>query len=761
MRKCIATVSVSGALVDKLDAIAAARFDAIEVFENDLINFPGTPDGIRKQWPTTAASASTSTSRFAISMRRPTRSSGAISTARSASSTSWTTLGAPMILVCSNASPRRGHRRRADRSTAPRARGSRRAAQSARRATRRSRGRAHVNHYEHAWSIVEAADHPQLGIVIDSFHILSLGDEPEGIAAIPGEKIFFLQMADAPRLAMDVLQWSRHYRCFPGPGAVRPCAVPRAGAGRRLHRPFFARDLQRRVPRGAEPAHGGRRDAVDPLLRGADPRSGWRRDDAGSSVPRERAAAHARAGRAVRSAARRRSFRASRSSSSPSTRRASGCSTTCWRALGFRRAGRHRSKHVTLYRQGAINLILNAEPDSFARLHFADHGPSVCAIGVATDDSVRALNRATALHCPRFDSRLGPNELTIPAVRTPGGSLVYFVPATANSRRAVRNPISISPAAPQANEAGRGPDSASTTSRWRCRSRRSTRGSCSAARCSAWKPARAWSCRTRSAWFAAAASRRPIAPCAWCSTSRRAAARRWRAPSPRRAARQRPSHRVRDRRHLRHDGAARRQWRPFRPISPNYYDDLAARFDLAPDLVAQHARARASSTSARPRASTFMRIHKASTIASSSRSSSAAARYDGYGAQNAPARLAAQVAAQHIEAGLDDRPLRRRGPSDRAEPNRRGFMRRSHARPARTSIYDAILAPLDGFGAAVAAFRAAGGRGLNVTVPFKLEAFALANERSQRAQEAGAVNTLRFDGDARARRQHRRRGAGV
>ena len=59
--------------------------------------------------------------------------------------------------------------------------------------------------------------------------------------------------------------------------------------------------------------------------------------------------------------------------------------------------------------------------------------------------------------------------------------------------------------------------------------------------------------------------------------------------------------------------------------------------------------------------------------------------------------------------------------------------------------YDAILAPLDGFDAAVRAFRAAGGRGLNVTVPFKLQAFALADERSERAREAGAVNTLRFD----------------
>jgi len=61
--------------------------------------------------------------------------------------------------------------------------------------------------------------------------------------------------------------------------------------------------------------------------------------------------------------------------------------------------------------------------------------------------------------------------------------------------------------------------------------------------------------------------------------------------------------------------------------------------------------------------------------------------------------------------------------------------------------YEAILAPRDGFAGAVAAFRAAGGKGLNVTVPFKLEAFALATERTERAEQAGAVNTLKFDGE--------------
>jgi 4-hydroxyphenylpyruvate dioxygenase len=96
-------------------------------------------------------------------------------------------------------------------------------------------------------------------------------------------------------------------------------------------------------------------------------------------------------------------------------------------SLGFVRAGRHRSKSVTLYRQGSINLILNAEPASFAREHFALHGPSICAVSLITDDAVRARNRATALHCARFDSRLGPHEQNLPAVRAPDGSLIYFV----------------------------------------------------------------------------------------------------------------------------------------------------------------------------------------------------------------------------------------------------------------------------------------------------------------------------------------------
>ena len=78
-----------------------------------------------------------------------------------------------------------------------------------------------TNLFRQAWSIVKRANHPHLGLILDSFHTLSLKDDPSGIAQIPGDKIFFLQLADAPLLVMDVLQWARHYRNFPGAGPVR------------------------------------------------------------------------------------------------------------------------------------------------------------------------------------------------------------------------------------------------------------------------------------------------------------------------------------------------------------------------------------------------------------------------------------------------------------------------------------------------------------------------------------------------------------
>src|SRR5438128_8703683 len=76
--------------------------------------------------------------------------------------------------------------------------------------------------------------------------------------------------------------------------------------------------------------------------------------------------------------------------------------------MGFRPIAKHRHKNVTLYRQGEINFILNAEPGSFAQRFARLHGPSVCAIAFRVDDAAKAYERALALGAWGFANRAGP-----------------------------------------------------------------------------------------------------------------------------------------------------------------------------------------------------------------------------------------------------------------------------------------------------------------------------------------------------------------
>jgi len=423
MRKCIATVCLSGTLTAKLDAISAARFDAIEVFENDLINFHGSPSDLRSM----AADRG-----LGIDLYQPFREIEGVSDEQFKRNLDraerkfdiMDTLGTSMMLVCASVSPQAidDDARAAAQLHAMAERAARRNIRLGYEALAWS---SRVNHYEHAWKIVREAAHPHLGIILDSFHILSLGDDPAAIADIPGDKIFFLQMADAPRLSMDVLQWSRHYRNFPGQGQLD---LPRfleqvlvAGYTGPLSLEIF-NDVFREAP--------NRPLAVDAMrsLLYLEEQTRLRLESAATDSSRpmsERA----------------RTVHRIELFDPPPAPNLTGVAflefavdeATEWlldnvlEVLGFRRAGRHRSKNVTLYRQGSINLILNAEPNSFAREHFDIHGPSICAVSLTTDDPVGTRNRATALHCPRFDSRLGPNEQSVPAVRAPDGSVIYFV----------------------------------------------------------------------------------------------------------------------------------------------------------------------------------------------------------------------------------------------------------------------------------------------------------------------------------------------
>jgi 4-hydroxyphenylpyruvate dioxygenase len=95
--------------------------------------------------------------------------------------------------------------------------------------------------------------------------------------------------------------------------------------------------------------------------------------------------------------------------------------------LGFRKAGVHKSKSVTRWRQGGINIVVNTEKEGFAHAFNITHGTSACAIGLAVDDALATLDRARALLDQPFQQAIGPGELEIPAVRGLGGSLVYFI----------------------------------------------------------------------------------------------------------------------------------------------------------------------------------------------------------------------------------------------------------------------------------------------------------------------------------------------
>jgi 4-hydroxyphenylpyruvate dioxygenase len=95
--------------------------------------------------------------------------------------------------------------------------------------------------------------------------------------------------------------------------------------------------------------------------------------------------------------------------------------------MGFPVAARHRSKNVTLHRQGDINFIINAEPDSFGQRFAQAHGPSTCAMAFRVRDAAQAFRRAVELGAKPVANPVGPMELNIPAIEGIGGSLIYLV----------------------------------------------------------------------------------------------------------------------------------------------------------------------------------------------------------------------------------------------------------------------------------------------------------------------------------------------
>ncbi|NBC36178.1 TIM barrel protein [Novosphingobium sp. FSY-8] len=426
MKTSIATVSVSGALGDKLVAIADAGYGGAEIFENDLLSAPQSAREIGALMRELG---------LACTMFQPFRDlEGLPDTMRARAFERMKRkfevmehLGTDLVLLCSNCSPHALDDRQRMLDDLHEL-GEMAAAHGKRVGYEALAWGRHVADHRDAWALVRDVDHPAIGLVLDSFHSLSRRVPSASIGDIRADKLFIVQVADAPYIEMDHLNWSRHFRCMPGQGdfalAQWAAAIQRTGYDGWWSLEIFNDRFR------AGSAHTIARDGLRALRFMEDQAARAARRDS-PMPPRiqpsgvefiEFAAAHEEAEDFGK----------------------------LFTALGFSPVARHRSKDVVRWQQGGINLVVNSEPEGLAHSFDIVHGGSVCAMGIAVPDQSAALARAEALDIPRFRQAVAPGEWEIPSLRGIGGSLLYLVDqATRDAMWADEFPVALQSAPAQ------------------------------------------------------------------------------------------------------------------------------------------------------------------------------------------------------------------------------------------------------------------------------------------------------------------------
>ncbi len=407
MKTSIATVSISGDLTEKLAAIAAAGFDGIEIFENDFLTFDGSPRDVGNMVRDHGLEILLfQPFRDFEGMPEPHRQRAFDRAERKFDL--MQELGTDLVLICSNVSPNAVGG--IDRAAADlRELGERAAARGLRVGYEALAWGRHINDHRDAWEIVRRADHASVGIIVDSFHTLARGIDVNSIRSIPGDRIFFVQLADAPLIDMDLLYWSRHFRNMPGEGDLPVTDFMRAVVATGYDGPLSL-------------------EIFNDQFRGGSPKS--------ISVDGHRSLVYL-----MDQVNRLEGETAIGTPKMPDRIKASGIEFVEFAAdekdaeelgqiltgLGFSEAGRHVSKDVVVWRQGDINIVLNTDREGFANSAHVVHGTSVCDIGLRVDDASATLERAQLLGAQVFSQPVGPGELDIPAIRGAGGSIIHFI----------------------------------------------------------------------------------------------------------------------------------------------------------------------------------------------------------------------------------------------------------------------------------------------------------------------------------------------
>lgn len=405
MRTSIATVCLSGTLAEKLRAAADAGFDGVEIFEQDLTVSPHSPEQIRDRAAELGLTLDlfqpfrdfegVPEDAFAANLRR-----------LEAKFQLMGRLGIDTILLCSNvgtatidddglfAAQLRSAGELAER-------------YGVRIAYEALAWGRYVNDFEHAQRIVDLADHPSVGTCLDTFHILSRGWDTAAVADIAAEKIFFVQLADAPKLSMDILSWSRHHRVFPGEGdfdLVRFMTfLAQAGYDGPVSLEIF-NDSFRKAEVG--------RTAVDGLrsLRWLEDQTYRARQAAGAADP---------AGTMGLSPLPEVADPAGLDFVEISTGRL-GETIKLLHQLGFRLGGYHRSKpEYQVWGQGPVRLVVG------------DQGPTgapagIRGLGFQTEDPVAAEKRAHLLQAQSVPRETAADEAQLRGVYAPDGTEVFF-----------------------------------------------------------------------------------------------------------------------------------------------------------------------------------------------------------------------------------------------------------------------------------------------------------------------------------------------
>ncbi|MBB5547479.1 bifunctional sugar phosphate isomerase/epimerase/4-hydroxyphenylpyruvate dioxygenase family protein [Paraburkholderia fungorum] len=409
MLRSIATVSMSGGLLEKLDAASAAGFGGIELFEQDLTSSAFTPAEVRKACEDRGLAIvlfqpfrdfeGVTAPLFQRNMERARRKFDLMHK-----------LGATRLLVCSNVSSTDTI---GDDGLIIEQLGALAALAQSSGITAGYEALAwgrHVNRWRHAWELVRSVNSPALGVVLDSFHILACGDSLGALTDVPGERITFVQIADAPRMSMDFLSWSRHHRCFPGQGDFDLSLFLRqildAGYSGPLSLEVFS-DTCRMRPAGVTASDAYRSLTYLESAAALPGVTSWPEGAKPLSSPASVSG-----------------FEFVELAVDITT----ATQLELWlQQAGFTPVARHRTKDVSLLFHGKAAVVLNAQPRSFASQYYSAHGASACAWAYRAADTSGFFARAAQLGFGTFEEQRLPSELKLEGIVGPSGSLHYFL----------------------------------------------------------------------------------------------------------------------------------------------------------------------------------------------------------------------------------------------------------------------------------------------------------------------------------------------